>query len=137
MASVCRVMLETPEYRSRFTNEETVSFCLRVMVGVIILYDHVHPVGAFAKTSKIDVHNKTFERRNYLEANQGDAAITVVKPCTNPAVDIRQYSAMTKTFQFLVVAMTISAQPPSSLHCCCLSSAFSLPSFLILVLVLT
>ncbi|CAJ0931053.1 unnamed protein product [Ranitomeya imitator] len=55
MASVCRVMLETPEYRSRFTNEETVSFCLRVMVGVIILYDHVHPVGAFAKMSKIDV----------------------------------------------------------------------------------
>ncbi len=43
------------EYRSRFTNEETVSFCLRVMVGVIILNDHVHPVGAFAKTSKIDV----------------------------------------------------------------------------------
>uniref|UniRef100_A0A8C6ZAC4 CYRIA/CYRIB Rac1 binding domain-containing protein n=1 Tax=Nothoprocta perdicaria TaxID=30464 RepID=A0A8C6ZAC4_NOTPE len=38
MASVCRVMLETPEYRSRFTNEDTVSFCLRVMVGVIILY---------------------------------------------------------------------------------------------------
>lgn len=28
---------------------------MRVMVGVIILYDHVHPVGAFAKTSKIDV----------------------------------------------------------------------------------
>uniref|UniRef100_A0A670JP68 CYFIP related Rac1 interactor B n=2 Tax=Podarcis muralis TaxID=64176 RepID=A0A670JP68_PODMU len=55
MASVCRVMLETPEYRSRFTNEQTVSFCLRVMVGVIILYDHVHPVGAFAKTSKIDM----------------------------------------------------------------------------------
>uniref|UniRef100_A0A4W3J3C6 Family with sequence similarity 49 member Bb n=1 Tax=Callorhinchus milii TaxID=7868 RepID=A0A4W3J3C6_CALMI len=55
MASVCRVMLETPEYRSRFASEETVSFCLRVMVGVIILYDHVHPVGAFAKTSKIDM----------------------------------------------------------------------------------
>lgn len=28
---------------------------MRVMVGVIILYDHVHPVGAFAKTSKIDM----------------------------------------------------------------------------------
>ncbi|XP_069076844.1 CYFIP-related Rac1 interactor B isoform X1 [Pleurodeles waltl] len=55
MASVCKVMLETPEYRSRFASEETVSFCLRVMVGVIILYDHVHPVGAFAKTSKIDM----------------------------------------------------------------------------------
>lgn len=43
------------EYRSRFSSEETVSFCLRVMVGVIILYDYVHPVGAFAKSSKIDV----------------------------------------------------------------------------------
>uniref|UniRef100_A0A3B4XGS4 Family with sequence similarity 49 member Ba n=1 Tax=Seriola lalandi dorsalis TaxID=1841481 RepID=A0A3B4XGS4_SERLL len=29
MASVCKVMLETPEYRSRFTSEETVLFCLR------------------------------------------------------------------------------------------------------------
>lgn len=43
------------EYRSRFSSEATVSFCLRVMVGVIILYDYVHPVGAFAKSSKIDV----------------------------------------------------------------------------------
>ena len=43
------------KYRSKFTTEETVMFCLRVMVGVIILYDHVHPVGAFAKTSPIDV----------------------------------------------------------------------------------
>uniref|UniRef100_A0A8C4WWL2 CYRIA/CYRIB Rac1 binding domain-containing protein n=1 Tax=Eptatretus burgeri TaxID=7764 RepID=A0A8C4WWL2_EPTBU len=43
------------EYRGRFASPETESFCLRVMVGVIILYDHVHPVGAFARTSKIDM----------------------------------------------------------------------------------
>ena len=43
------------EYSSRFKSEETKFFCLRVMVGVIILYDHVHPVGAFAKTSSIEV----------------------------------------------------------------------------------
>ncbi|KAJ8389190.1 hypothetical protein AAFF_G00122100 [Aldrovandia affinis] len=55
MASVCRVMLETPEYRSRFASEETASFCLRVMVGVIILYDYVNPAGAFVKSSKIDM----------------------------------------------------------------------------------
>ncbi|XP_054101161.1 CYFIP-related Rac1 interactor A isoform X3 [Callithrix jacchus] len=55
MTSVCKVMLETPEYKSRFTSEETLMFCMRVMVGVIILYDHVHPVGAFCKTSKIDM----------------------------------------------------------------------------------
>eukprot|EP00058_Branchiostoma_floridae_P024414 XP_002609904.1 hypothetical protein BRAFLDRAFT_90713 [Branchiostoma floridae] len=43
------------EYYQRFENEETILFCLRVMVGVIILYDHVHPVGAFAKKSGIDM----------------------------------------------------------------------------------
>lgn len=62
-------LLPSREYRSRFTNEETVSFCLRVMVGVIILYDHVHPVGAFAKTSKIDVSCILFDMiANYFHA---------------------------------------------------------------------
>ncbi|CAG5896172.1 unnamed protein product [Menidia menidia] len=51
----CLSTMATVEYRSRFSSEETVSFCLRVMVGVIILYDYVHPVGAFAKSSKIDM----------------------------------------------------------------------------------
>lgn len=43
------------EFCSRFRNEETILFVLRVMVGLIILYDHVHPVGAFAKSAHIDV----------------------------------------------------------------------------------
>jgi hypothetical protein len=57
MASICCVMIENPKYRSKIANEETAMFCLRVMVGVIILYDHVHPVGAFAKTSPINIKN--------------------------------------------------------------------------------
>lgn len=57
MAGICRVMIENPNYRTKFKSEETVMFCLRVMVGVIILYDHVHPVGAFVKTSNIDIKN--------------------------------------------------------------------------------
>ncbi|CAN0033580.1 unnamed protein product [Lampetra fluviatilis] len=55
MASLCKAMLDTPEYRCRFGSEDSMLFCLRVMVGLIILYDHVHPVGAFAKTSKLDM----------------------------------------------------------------------------------
>ncbi|XP_076319092.1 CYFIP-related Rac1 interactor B-like isoform X2 [Tachypleus tridentatus] len=55
MAKVCQRMVENPGFSSRFQNEETILFVLRVMVGVIILYDHVHPVGAFTKTSHIDV----------------------------------------------------------------------------------
>ena len=44
-----------PPSVTRFKSEETQLFCLRVMVGVIILYDHVHPVGAFAIKATIDV----------------------------------------------------------------------------------
>ncbi|CAL1544339.1 unnamed protein product [Lymnaea stagnalis] len=54
MANICRVMIDNPEYKQRI-KEDTRLFCLRVMVGVIILYDHVHPVGAFAKTSGIEM----------------------------------------------------------------------------------
>lgn len=57
MASICRVMIENQNYRIKFRNEETIMFCLRVMVGVIILYDHVHPIGAFVKSSNIDIKN--------------------------------------------------------------------------------
>ncbi|XP_003389590.1 PREDICTED: protein FAM49A-like [Amphimedon queenslandica] len=54
-ASVCRVINENAEYKTRFQSEETVIFTLRVMVGAIILYDHLHPVGAFAKRAPIDM----------------------------------------------------------------------------------
>lgn len=55
MAKVCQKMLENPELIARFRREETQLFILRVMVALVILYDHVHPVGAFAKTSNVDV----------------------------------------------------------------------------------
>ena len=40
---------------ARFQREETYLFVLRVMVALVILYDHVHPVGAFRKSSNMDV----------------------------------------------------------------------------------
>ncbi|RWS13084.1 protein FAM49B-like protein [Dinothrombium tinctorium] len=55
MAKVCQRMVENPEFSKRFQNEDTILFVLRVMVGVIILYDHVHPMGAFVKSSHIDI----------------------------------------------------------------------------------
>lgn len=55
MANVCQRMVENTEFCSRFNREDTILFVLRVMVGVIILYDHVHPIGAFAKSSHIDM----------------------------------------------------------------------------------
>ena len=34
---------------------ETIEFTLRVLVGIIILYDHVHEQGAFHKASPINI----------------------------------------------------------------------------------
>jgi len=55
MARVCQRMLNEPDLIARFQQEETHLFVLRVMVGLIILFDHVHPIGAFEKNSKLDV----------------------------------------------------------------------------------
>jgi hypothetical protein len=87
MASVCRIMIETPGLTARFHSQNTVLFCQvctrvgvffvfalfsfgylslcilhnisrnqRVMVGCIIVYDHVHALGAFTKKNPwIDV----------------------------------------------------------------------------------
>jgi len=55
MAKVCLRMLESPNLISQFQREETQLFVLRVMVGLVILYDHVHPQGAFVKATNVDV----------------------------------------------------------------------------------
>ncbi|XP_037075851.1 CYFIP-related Rac1 interactor A-like [Pollicipes pollicipes] len=55
MGKVCQRMLENPALIARFRREETHLFILRVMVGLVILYDHVHPAGAFVKATSLDV----------------------------------------------------------------------------------
>lgn len=55
MAAICRIMITSPDYRERLGSSDTVMFILRVMVGVLILYDHVHPNGAFVRNSAIEM----------------------------------------------------------------------------------
>ncbi|XP_053682944.1 CYFIP-related Rac1 interactor B [Sabethes cyaneus] len=55
MAKVCLRMLENPKLLAQIEREETHLLLLRVMVGLVILYDHVHPVGAFARGAHVDV----------------------------------------------------------------------------------
>lgn len=61
----------------QFRKQETHLFMLRVLVGLIILYDHVHPNGAFVKTSNIDIkgcirllkdQQEEFQTENLLNA---------------------------------------------------------------------
>ncbi len=53
MANICQHMVEMKKFASDSTN----LFCLRAMTGAIILYDHLHPVGAFHKKSPIAMRN--------------------------------------------------------------------------------
>ncbi|XP_077291193.1 CYFIP-related Rac1 interactor B [Arctopsyche grandis] len=55
MAKVCLRMLENPKLVAQFSREETSLLVLRVMVGLVILYDWVHPSGAFCRSSSVDV----------------------------------------------------------------------------------
>uniref|UniRef100_T1H1S9 CYRIA/CYRIB Rac1 binding domain-containing protein n=1 Tax=Megaselia scalaris TaxID=36166 RepID=T1H1S9_MEGSC len=55
MAKVCLRMLENPKLLQQIEREETHLLVLRVMVGLVILYDHVHPVGAFVRGAHVDV----------------------------------------------------------------------------------
>lgn len=50
-----QIFLLCSKLLSQIEREETHLLVLRVMVGLVILYDHVHPVGAFVRGSHIDV----------------------------------------------------------------------------------
>lgn len=49
MATVCQKMLDNPALRSKMKNITTEPFIVRVVVGLVILYDHVDPKGVFVK----------------------------------------------------------------------------------------
>ncbi|EDX09980.1 GD12856 [Drosophila simulans] len=55
MAKVCLRMLENPKLLQQIEREDTKMLVLRVMVGLVILYDHVHPEGAFVRGAHVDV----------------------------------------------------------------------------------
>jgi len=51
IANVCHDMV----FKKKFESDTTNMFCLRAMTGAIILFDHLHPQGAFAKRSPINI----------------------------------------------------------------------------------
>ena len=117
LAALCRVMIESvgstspsysclsshslpysfhqPDLTAKFRNPETILFCQRVMVGVIILYDHVHHQGAFSKRNpSIDVSFVCFggggaiiDVFKYFLFLQIRASIKVLKMHDNPHLE--------------------------------------------------
>jgi len=52
-------------FRKKFEADTTNMFCLRAMTGAIILFDHLHPLGAFAKRSPINIKGCINVLKNY------------------------------------------------------------------------
>ncbi|GAM27733.1 hypothetical protein SAMD00019534_109090 [Acytostelium subglobosum LB1] len=69
MANVCHDMVD----KKKFTNNEINMFCLRAMVGSVILYDHIHPQGAFVKKSPVNIKGciVTLRDRNVASSTDG------------------------------------------------------------------
>jgi len=51
MANICQEMVD----KKKFESEKTNMFCLRAMTGCIILFDHLHTLGAFHKKSPVHI----------------------------------------------------------------------------------
>jgi len=61
MANSCNFMVE----KRKFESESTNLFCLRAMTAAIVLYDHVHPVGAFHKRSSVNIRGCVSTLKNH------------------------------------------------------------------------
>lgn len=71
MCTLCRIMVESPNYHQRFSDQQgTIQFCQRVMVACVILYDHVHHLGAFKRGAAIDIKASIKALKMHNENNE-------------------------------------------------------------------
>jgi len=61
MANVCQDMVD----KKRFSTPATNMFCFRCMTGSIILFDHLHALGAFSKKSPIHIRGCITVLKNF------------------------------------------------------------------------
>ncbi|RCN33782.1 hypothetical protein ANCCAN_20371, partial [Ancylostoma caninum] len=78
IVSVCRYMVESPEASSRMT-DATRSFCVRVMVGCLILYDHIDENGAFVRESPINLRAVVNVVKEQTQQPQTDALLNAIR----------------------------------------------------------
>jgi len=61
ITNTCCSMVE----KKRFQSDTTNTLCLRTMTAAIVLYDHIHPTGAFHKNSQIHIKNCILLLKNH------------------------------------------------------------------------
>jgi len=62
MANICQDMIVK---NKQFTQDSTNMFVLRAMTGCVILFDHLHSVGAFSKRSPINIRGAITALKSY------------------------------------------------------------------------
>lgn len=78
IVSVCRYMVGSPEASARVT-EKTRLFCIRVMVGCLILYDHVDENGAFVRESPINLRAVVNVVKEQTQPPQAEALLNALR----------------------------------------------------------
>jgi len=67
MANICQEMI----FKKQFTQDLTNMFVLRAMTGAVILFDHLHSIGAFSKRSPINIKGAITALKNYQSYQGG------------------------------------------------------------------
>jgi hypothetical protein len=75
MANVCEEMVR----EKKFASDQTNMFCLRCMVGAIILFDHVDEAGAFGKKSPINMRGCITSLKEYRGAAPTDGLLNALR----------------------------------------------------------
>jgi len=82
MSRVCQRTLDAQELRQKIKFEETEALLLRVMTSTVILYDHVHPSGAFVKGSGVDVKGCVKVLREARDKTQSESLLNALRYTT-------------------------------------------------------
>lgn len=75
MANSCMKMIKT----KKFTKPATLLFCARAMTGSIVLYDHISPMGVFAKKSPISIKQVIQVLKKDFPGNDGIILLNAIQ----------------------------------------------------------
>lgn len=75
MANVCQEMISQKKFQQDATN----MFCLRAMTGAVILFDHLHNLGAFSKKSPINIKGCITVLKNTNQPGSTDGLLNALR----------------------------------------------------------
>lgn len=81
IVSVCRYMVDREEAATRLDHAARL-FCVRVMVGCLILFDHIDEQGAFVRESPIYLKGVINVIKQHTEAPQTDSLLNAIRYTT-------------------------------------------------------